>query len=80
MAGAYRPFDRVHAPLVSPLEDLNPATAHLKPQWASSFQRLQECLISSLFDEGRDYSVNLPSTKNSDGYHWDELLVFNVYK
>ncbi|CUS15330.1 unnamed protein product [Tuber aestivum] len=80
MAGAYRPFDRVHAPLVSPLEDLNPATAHLKPEWASSFQRLQECFLSSLFDEGRDYSVGPFSANNANRYHRDELLVFNVYK
>ncbi|PWW74519.1 hypothetical protein C7212DRAFT_364976 [Tuber magnatum] len=80
MAGAYRPLDRVHAPLVSPLEDLNPATAHLKPEWASSFQRLQECFLSSLFDEGRDYSVSPSSASNANRYHRDELLVFNVYK
>ncbi|KAG0131992.1 hypothetical protein HOY82DRAFT_607167 [Tuber indicum] len=80
MAGAYRPFDRVHAPLVSPLEDLNPATAHLKPEWATSFQQLQECFLSSLFEEGRDYSANLPSTNDASSYHRDDLLIFNVYK
>ncbi|RPB02557.1 hypothetical protein L873DRAFT_1841706 [Choiromyces venosus 120613-1] len=80
MAAAYRPFDRVHAPLVSPLEDLNPATAHLKPEWATSFQRLQECFLTSLFEQGRDYSANMPTLNNENRYHRDDLLVFNVYK
>ncbi|RPB17340.1 hypothetical protein P167DRAFT_601826 [Morchella conica CCBAS932] len=74
MAAAYRAVERIHAPLTHPLVDMNPAIAHKKLYWSSSFQKMQEDMVANTNRDYSDIKTHYPRRRDVD-----DLIVLNVY-